>query len=320
MILTTRIIVLSETSNHRSCRSASECSCFRTHPSVWPYLASIKISRCYHGRFKQTNTHTHTHKRTLLKTTAGCNYNYLIQWTLYSSEAIIVPHEIIWIWYTGRWLVGCHIWYSQETTGRGPQPAQAPPHCTSHRPIFTILGEMTHAHKRANPIQCIMGATGQTSGCGFGLTMIRVFDWATVWWRKYVWPYVKLFQQNTGTWWTNGQTDRQTDRQNCYINIARQCAGWRAIITMWYVHSPPCLLLIMPRITKWMFGYIASCCSVYTERREVTKRPSIIYRAPKYRDDQHITGVVLVSFIHYCHSLVLFSAYLANKRLHYRNL
>ena len=130
-----------------------------------------------------------------------------------------MPHEIIWIWYTGRWLVGCHIWYSQETTGRGPQPAQAPPHCTSHRPIFTILGEMTHAHKRANPIQCIMGATGQTSGCGFGLTMIRVFDWATVWWRKYVWPYVKLFQQNTGTWWTNGQTDRQTDK--IAISISR---------------------------------------------------------------------------------------------------
>jgi len=25
----------------------------------------------------------------------------------------------------------------------------------------------------------------------------------------------------------HGQTDRQTDRQNCYINIARQCADAR---------------------------------------------------------------------------------------------
>jgi len=44
---------------------------------------------------------------------------------------IIVPHRIIRSWYTGRWWVGCYIWYSDEATGRGPscQPAQAPPRC-----------------------------------------------------------------------------------------------------------------------------------------------------------------------------------------------
>jgi len=25
-------------------------------------------------------------------------------------------------WYTGRWRVGCYIWYSEEGTGRGPSP------------------------------------------------------------------------------------------------------------------------------------------------------------------------------------------------------
>jgi len=25
-------------------------------------------------------------------------------------------------WYTGRWWVGCYIWYSEEGTGRGPSP------------------------------------------------------------------------------------------------------------------------------------------------------------------------------------------------------
>jgi len=29
-------------------------------------------------------------------------------------------HRIIWSWYTGRWWVGCYIWYSEEGTGRGP--------------------------------------------------------------------------------------------------------------------------------------------------------------------------------------------------------
>jgi len=34
--------------------------------------------------------------------------------TLYSAKAIIVPHRIIWSWYTGRWWVGCFIWYSHN--------------------------------------------------------------------------------------------------------------------------------------------------------------------------------------------------------------
>jgi len=32
------------------------------------------------------------------------------QLTLYNSETIIMPHQIIWSWYTGRWWVGCYIW------------------------------------------------------------------------------------------------------------------------------------------------------------------------------------------------------------------
>jgi len=45
-------------------------------------------------------------------------------------EAIIVPHQITWSWYTGRWWVGCYNWYNEERTGRAPQPAQAPPRYT----------------------------------------------------------------------------------------------------------------------------------------------------------------------------------------------
>jgi len=38
-----------------------------------------------------------------------------------------------------------------------------------------------------------------------------------------LWQYVKPFSSNTGT----SRTDRRTDRHNCYINIARQCADAR---------------------------------------------------------------------------------------------
>jgi len=43
--------------------------------------------------------------------------------------------------------------------------------------------------------------------------------------------YDKPFSSNTGTLWrdiqTDGRTNGQSDGQNCYINIARQCADAR---------------------------------------------------------------------------------------------
>jgi len=41
---------------------------------------------------------------------------------LESRGNYIVPHQIIWSWYTGRWWVDCYIWYSEEGTGRGRSP------------------------------------------------------------------------------------------------------------------------------------------------------------------------------------------------------
>jgi len=47
----------------------------------------------------------------------------------------MVPHRIIWSWYTGRWWVGCYIWYSEDVTGRNrspPRPLLAVPNVTAH--------------------------------------------------------------------------------------------------------------------------------------------------------------------------------------------
>jgi len=53
-----------------------------------------------------------------------------------------VPHQIIWCWYTGRWWVGCYIWYSEEGTERGcspPRPLLAVENVTAHPPITIFL-------------------------------------------------------------------------------------------------------------------------------------------------------------------------------------
>ena len=53
------------------------------------------------------------------------------QLTLWSAKIIIVPHGIIWSWYTGRWWVGCYIWKIQRGWDwAGPKPTHASLHCT----------------------------------------------------------------------------------------------------------------------------------------------------------------------------------------------
>jgi len=47
--------------------------------------------------------------------------------TLWTPKAIIVLHRIIRNWYTGRWWVGCYIWYSKKG---GCGTAESPPRCT----------------------------------------------------------------------------------------------------------------------------------------------------------------------------------------------
>ena len=62
--------------------------------------------------------------------------------TLQNSEAVIVPHQIMWSWYTCRWWVGSFIWCSEEETGRGPSPPSpllAVPNVTTASVPITIL-------------------------------------------------------------------------------------------------------------------------------------------------------------------------------------
>ena len=69
--------------------------------------------------------------------------NLILVWlltslSLESAEEMIVLHRMIWSWYTGRWWVGCYIWYSEEGTGAGPQPIK--PVCTNReRDSRTLL-------------------------------------------------------------------------------------------------------------------------------------------------------------------------------------
>jgi len=67
--------------------------------------------------------------------------------TLQSTNAITVPHWTIWSWYTGRWWVGCYIWYSEERT----EQSHSPP-----RPLLAVLNATAHPSTTSVPITILL--------------------------------------------------------------------------------------------------------------------------------------------------------------------
>jgi len=68
--------------------------------------------------------------------------NYIYIFIHHNMIVIILPHRITWSWYTGRWWVGCYIWYSKERTWRGrssPRPLLAVPNVTASVVIAVLL-------------------------------------------------------------------------------------------------------------------------------------------------------------------------------------
>ena len=58
-----------------------------------------------------------------------------------------MAHRIIRSWYTGRWWVGCYIWYSEEGTGR----AAAPP-----SPLLALQNVTTHSSTASVPVTVLL--------------------------------------------------------------------------------------------------------------------------------------------------------------------
>ena len=79
-----------------------------------------------------------------------------------------MPYRIIWSGYTGHWLVGCYIWYSEEGTKRGGSP---------HRPLLVVPNVTAHPLTASVPIAVLL--YGGPLLCGFNVA-IRRLNWLTV--------------------------------------------------------------------------------------------------------------------------------------------
>ena len=69
----------------------------------------------------------------------------------------------MWSWYTGRWWVGCYIWYSEEGTGRGPSPP---------RPLFAVPNVTAHPSTASVPITVLL--YNGSLLCGFNVPVKRL--------------------------------------------------------------------------------------------------------------------------------------------------
>ena len=111
------------------------------------------------------------------------------------APIIIVPHRIIWSWYTGRWWVGYYIWYSEDRTGRGrspPSPLLAVPNVTAHpsrasAPIiiavyWSVAVRLWCAHQRVKTMYWV----GTGLWCSFWRSVAKFAACWTVFIRNFV--------------------------------------------------------------------------------------------------------------------------------------
>ena len=104
------------------------CQCMMNYNTPMPLigieLRAVCRNRIYHVRRHVDPAHP--------------SYSAL---TLQTAKVLIVPHRITWSRYTGRWWVGCYIWYSDEGTGRGRSPPRhllALPNVTAHTSTASV--------------------------------------------------------------------------------------------------------------------------------------------------------------------------------------
>jgi len=75
-------------------------------------------------------------------------------------DYIATSNNMTWSWYTGRWWVGCYIWYSEEETERGRSPP---------RPLLVVPNVTAHSSTASVPITLLL-YNGPLL-CGFSVAM-----------------------------------------------------------------------------------------------------------------------------------------------------
>jgi len=71
-------------------------------------------------------------------------------------------------WYTGRWWVGCYIWYSKEGTGRGRSPP---------RPFFAVPNVTAHPSTASVPIKVLLYDGPLICGRNVAIKGLKSPDW-----------------------------------------------------------------------------------------------------------------------------------------------
>ena len=171
--------------------------------------------------------------------------NTLTRLTLYNSKAIIVPHRIIWSWYTGRWWVDCYIWYSEEETEPDrspPSPLLALPNVTAHPstasvPITVLL--------YIGPLPCSFNVPikRKVFPCLFFVCLVTINEhWKQItsctsatWWTKKSrisgrswwswWSWRSGWPWSSESWWSRCSA--------CSLWSNRSNRSWRTLLTRW---------------------------------------------------------------------------------------
>jgi len=180
-----------------------------------------------------------------------------------------VPHQTIQSWYTGRWWVGCYIWYDEEGTGRGPSPptgrSPSPP-----RPLLAVPN-VTATHQQ--PVY-------QSLYCSIMIRCSAVLIWACI----HAWVTIASIMYALSPTKSPIATLFTITQQ---LFAARRYA-WRGAA-----------FAIVRCLSVGLFVCLSRSCIV--SKRE----PSYFYTSVRHYDTYHVTCVLLREAVRCIHSSVI---------------
>ena len=150
-----------------------------------------------------------------------------------------LSHQIIWSCYTGRWWVGCCIWYSEEKSG---WDSSAP------RPLLAVQNVTAHSSATSIPITVLLLLLSELQWSNWCSTVSEV-------WTQLLWPLCANWSQ----WiWVMGSSSSAVGEPSAWNSVP---PSLRDFSFLWYCCCWSTEQNVFTGLSSFNFTHGSSCTS-----------------------------------------------------------
>jgi len=140
----------------------SHCQILSPDKTEWRLISATLCGwrRCFVADQLWYMTRIREEEKVLFLRYSASDSSVILKSRLWVVRSLKLAPFKLWSWYTGRWWVGCYIWYSEEGTGSNRNPS---------RPLLAVPNVTAHPSTASVPITVLL--YNGPSLCGFNVSI-----------------------------------------------------------------------------------------------------------------------------------------------------